>query len=185
MIKRIYETERLELRVLTPEFASVVLEFYKKNERFLMPWESQKPQGFYTDSFQTKMLELEEDAFLKGHMVRYWLFLKNNLSYAIGSVSLTNITRGAFQSCYLGYKLDENWTGKGYMTEALTLVTEIAFKAYGLHRIEATVMPRNIKSLALLKRLDFRNEGLSKSYLKINDVWEDHYRMVKLNENML
>lgn len=46
---------------------------------------------------------------------------------------------------------------------------------------EANVMPRNKASLRVLEKNRFVNEGLSKYYLKINGVWEDHIHMVKIN----
>lgn len=186
-MKRIYETNRLKLIVLEPIYAESVLEFYQKNTTFLMPWESERPDGFYTLSFQRKILALEEESFLKGQMVRFWIFDRADvaLKYPVGSVSLTNIIRGVFQSCFLGYKLDEEHTGMGYMSEALEKTVEIAFEELKLHRIEANIMPRNTKSIKVVERLGFENEGLAKSYLKINGIWEDHYHMVKINVNMI
>lgn len=41
-------------------------------------------------------------------------------------------------------------------------------------------MPGNTASLKVLVKDGFEGEGLSKSYLKINGVWEDHVHMVRL-----
>ena len=54
----------------------------------------------------------------------------------------------------------------------------------GLHRIEANVMPGNKASLRVLEKNHFVNEGLSKYYLNIIGIWEDHIHMVKINEKM-
>lgn len=67
---------------------------------------------------------------------------------------------------------------------AVEMLVRYAFEELRLHRIEANVMPRNAESLRLLEKNDFINEGLSKYYLKINGVWEDHIHMVKLNDSM-
>jgi ribosomal-protein-alanine N-acetyltransferase len=45
-------------------------------------------------------------------------------------------------------------------------------------------MPRNIRSLKVLQKNGFNEEGLAKKYLKINGKWEDHVHMVILNENL-
>lgn len=58
------------------------------------------------------------------------------------------------------------------------------FNEYKLHRIEDTVMPKNIASLKVLEKLNFKNEGLSKKYQKINGRWEDHIHMVLLNSEV-
>ena len=53
-----------------------------------------------------------------------------------------------------------------------------------LHRLEANVMPKNKASLRVLEKNQFVNEGISKYYLNINGVWEDHVHMVKINYAM-
>lgn len=186
-MKRVYESERLRLVVVDHTYASRILGFYIKNEAYLERWEQVKQPDFYTINHQKRILNLEEQFFLKGQMVRFWLFkIEDGANETpIGCISLTNIIRGVFQSCFLGYKLGEEFTGSGYMTEAISKVIEIAFHEMQLHRIEANIMPNNIKSLNIMRRLNFENEGLARDYLKINGRWEDHYHMVKLNEYMI
>lgn len=61
------------------------------------------------------------------------------------------------------------------------MVMDYGFRELGLRRIGANVMPRNRRSLRVLEKNGFENEGLSKYYLRINGVWEDHVHMVKIN----
>ena len=91
---------------------------------------------------------------------------------------------GAFCSAFLGYKLDENYINQGYMTMAISMIVSYAFDELHLHRIEANVMPRNKASLRALEKNHFENEGLSKHYLNINGIWEDHIHMVRINYSM-
>ena len=42
-------------------------------------------------------------------------------------------------------------------------------------------MPRNTASRRAAAKAGFVEEGLSRQYLKINGVWEDHLHMVRLN----
>ena len=42
-------------------------------------------------------------------------------------------------------------------------------------------MPRNTASRRAATKAGFVEEGLSRKYLKINGVWEDHIHMVRLN----
>lgn len=184
-MKRHYETDRLILAVLDEKKADVVLDFYLENEKFLEPFEHIKPNGFYTLQNHQLTLRLEEESFLKGELIRLWLFKKNDtyLSKPIGTVALTNIIRGAFKSCYLGYKMSEAETNKGYMTEAIDKIVNIAFKELRLHRIEANIMPSNLSSIRVVEKCGFINEGLARKYLKINGKWEDHYHFVILNND--
>jgi ribosomal-protein-alanine N-acetyltransferase len=92
----------------------------------------------------------------------------------MGVLSLSNIVRGAFQSAYLGYWIGKPFARQGYMTEAMRLALNLAFGPLGLHRVEANIIPRNRASIALVKKLGFRNEGTAMRYLRIDGRWQDH-----------
>ena len=63
---------------------------------------------------------------------------------------------GVFKNAFIGYSLDEEQQGKGYMKEAVKLVVEYAFEELELHRIEATTLIDNEKSQRVLKALGLR-----------------------------
>jgi ribosomal-protein-alanine N-acetyltransferase len=81
----------------------------------------------------------------------------------IGTIGFSSIVFGAFQSCYLGYRLDRGELNKGLATEALRATIRFVFTEFRLHRIEANVMPRNVASKKVLENLGFQNEGISRS----------------------
>lgn len=58
------------------------------------------------------------------------------------------------------------------------------FNDFGIHRIEANIMPKNKRSLRVVEKLGFYNEGIANKYLNINGKWEDHIHMVLLNDNL-
>ena len=101
------------------------------------------------------------------------------------TIGISNITEGVFQNCYIGYKLDFREIGKGYMKESLKRIIKYIFEELGLHRIEANIIPGNERSINLIEKIGFRREGLAKKLLKINGVWEDHYRYAILNDEMI
>lgn len=180
-----YETERLVLKVLDQSFAEIVLDYYWRNKAFLEEWEPVKSEEFYTKKYQMEQLNKEFANFEKKSSLRLWIFKKDNPGRIIGSIAFSNIIRGAFQSCHLGYKSDKDEINKGCITEALQKGIEIVFNEMGLHRIEANIMPKNKRSLRVIEKLGFYNEGLAYKYLKINGKWEDHIHMVLLNDNDL
>ena len=68
-------------------------------------------------------------------------------------------------------------------TEAVGAVLRFAFGPLGLHRVQAGVMPRNAASIAVVKKLGFREEGLSARYLQIAGTWEDHVTFAMTSED--
>jgi ribosomal-protein-alanine N-acetyltransferase len=183
-IQTIYETERLLLKILDKSNAQIVTEYYLRNKSFLAEWEPVREPEFYTAQFREQELDKEFNNIVNGTTLKLWIVKKEDESKVIGAFSFNNIIRGAFLSCYLGYNLDEHEINQGYMTEALRKGIEIIFDEYKLHRIEASILPRNVRSAAVLEKLGFVNEGLSRDYLKINGKWEDHFHMVLLNDNL-
>jgi ribosomal-protein-alanine N-acetyltransferase len=98
----------------------------------------------------------------------------------VGVVNLNEIVAGAFQSAYLGYYGMLNFSRTGLMTEALRAAVAYAFSELGLHRLEANIQPENTASIALVRRLGFKQEGFSPRYLRINGEWRDHERWALL-----
>lgn len=62
------------------------------------------------------------------------------------------------------------------MTDGLTATLRHAFTDLRLHRLEASIQPANKASLALVRRLGFRYEGVSPACLYIDGEWRDHER---------
>jgi ribosomal-protein-alanine N-acetyltransferase len=100
----------------------------------------------------------------------------------LGMVNLSEIVRGSFQSCYLGYWIGVEHAGRGHMTEALCHTVELAFTELRLHRIEANIRPENEPSLRVIQRLGFQREGYSPRYLEIDGEWRDHERWALLSD---
>lgn len=94
----------------------------------------------------------------------------------VGFVNINNIVRGGFQSGYLGYAGFVTHRGKGLMSAGVAAVISAAFADLGLHRLEANIQPANVPSIALVRRLGFRREGLSPHYLMVDGHWRDHER---------
>ena len=176
-----YETEDLVLTLSHPSLAGRVAAYYQRNREFLAPFDPSRDEEFFTASYQRRLLFGEVADRQEDRAYRFWISPKGDPRQLIGTISLSSVVRGAFQSCFLGYKLDRDWQGRGYMTQAVQEVTRIGFTVLGLHRIEANVMPRNLPSLRVLEKAGYREEGRSPAYLKIQGKWEEHIHMVRLN----
>jgi ribosomal-protein-alanine N-acetyltransferase len=93
-----------------------------------------------------------------------------------GVINISEIVRGSFCSAYLGYYAFVPHDGSGHMRAGLAAVIRLAFRSYGLHRLEANIQPDNSRSIALVRGLGFELEGFSPRYLKIGGRWRDHER---------
>jgi [ribosomal protein S5]-alanine N-acetyltransferase len=176
-------TDRLILRTIDPSFAARSLDYVVRNREFFTPWNPLVDETFYTLAAQEEKLRIERELRAQDRTVRLWLFKREDRAYerVIGDLAFSNIVRGAFQSCHLGYKIDGAEASRGLMTEALVRACRFAFEELKLHRIEANIIPRNARSIRVVEKLGFVNEGLSRKYLKIAGVWEDHLHYVLLN----
>jgi ribosomal-protein-alanine N-acetyltransferase len=179
-------TDRLVLRSIDESFAARVLDFAIRNRSFMAEWNPTVDGTYYTLEFQEQRLRIERELLAQDRGVRLWLFKRDDKSFKriIGDLAFSNIVRGAFQSCHLGYKTDRAEINKGYITEALGRAIRFAFEEMKLHRIEANIMPKNLRSIRVVEKLGFVPEGLARKYLKIAGVWEDHIHYVILNAAM-
>ena len=178
MSNEIIQTARLQLRVLMPEHASLLQDYIVSNRAHLARWEPTRDEDFFS-------LEKCEERLLANHRlqeaglaVNFAVCLEQKM---IGICNFSNIVRGAFYACHLGYAIAEQQQGQGYMYEAVQAGIAHMFEQQGLHRVMANYVPENQRSAALLERLGFEKEGYAKSYLKINGVWRDHVLTALVN----
>lgn len=183
-MNRTIETERLMLKTIDEAGAEAVLEYFFRNREFLEEWEPKRDASFYTHERQIDELSFEQREMDAGRMIKFWIYKKGEEGRIIGSLGFSNIVRGAFWSCFLGYRLDKDEKDNGFMTEAIKAAMKVIFGEYKLHRIEANIMPRNKRSLRVVEKIGFQKEGLARNYLKINGVWEDHIHMVLINDEV-
>jgi [ribosomal protein S5]-alanine N-acetyltransferase len=166
-------------RLITAGDAPVLAELLQANREFLAAWGPDRGPRYFTVGGQRQIiadaLALHERGTALPHVIRCD-------DGVVGRVTLSDIARGTFQSCNLGYWLSESHNGRGLATAAVGEVVDIAFGGLGLHRIEAGTMPRNVRSQAVLQRNGFVRIGLAAAYLKIADTWEDHILYQLLNE---
>jgi ribosomal-protein-alanine N-acetyltransferase len=168
----------IELKVLTPENAEELLEYYLRNKEHLSPFEPARDESFYTEEVQRKDLIENYKSYLNGESINFGIFKSNRL---IGKIRVSNIVLGVFKNAFVGYSMDKDEQGKGYMKEALKLVLDYAFNYMEIHRIEATTLVDNIKSQAVLFGCGFKEIGISEKYLFINGEWKDHKIFYKIN----
>lgn len=167
------QSERVLIRPLHIEEADTLLAFRLRNREFFRPYEPKLFDSHFTLETQQVIIKREQLAWQNETAYHFGIFLKET-NELIGKLGLFTVVRGAWQNANLGYSMDQNCNGKGYMSEAVTLTLRFAFDKLGLHRIQAPVMPHNTGSIRVLEKNGFRFEGLAKRYIEVNGVWEDH-----------
>lgn len=101
-----------------------------------------------------------------------------------GQITVGNIIRASLRSAWVGYWVSSDLAGRGVATAAVALVTDHAFCAAGLHRLEATVRPENVASLRVLDKAGYRREGLFLRYLDVAGAWRDHVSFAITSEEI-
>lgn len=171
------ETERLRLTLPSPARAESVAAYYRLNAAHLKPWSPARPADFLTRAFWERRLGEQRSLALQGRAYCFVIELNDDDApepVVVGNCELTQVARGPFQACHLGFSLAAVLEGQGYMREALTGALRFAFDDLALHRVMAAYRPHNQRSGRLLKRLGFVVEGYARDYLLIDGAWRDH-----------
>ena len=164
-----------------------MVDYLERNRAHLAPWEPDPPLGFYTDSYWRERLVQIRREEEQGRQLRVHLFERDaRAPRIIGTIGLSNIVRGAFHGCNLGYALDQPYEGQALMTEALRCaIGEVFSPRINLHRIQAAYRPENWRSAEVLKRLNFHDEGVCPDYLFIDGAWRVHRLVALLNRHFV
>lgn len=167
-------TTRLTIRPATVVDAPAVVDYYQRNRAHLATFDPLRPDSFYTEAFWEARIRQDRRERASDRSLRLFLFPKHKPDRVIGIANFTQFVRGAAHHCTLGYAIDADQEGKGLMAEGLSAAIVHIFTVVRLHRIEASYMPGNERSGALLRRLGFTVDGLARDYLLIAGRWEDH-----------
>ncbi|CAM3238333.1 acetylation of N-terminal alanine of 30S ribosomal subunit protein S5 [Xenorhabdus nematophila ATCC 19061] len=166
-------TDRMVVRLVYERDTYKLAEYYAENKDFLKPWEPARDGSFYQPSGWINRLSYIAE--LQRQQAAFnFLLLDPDENEVMGVANFTNIVRGAFYSCYLGYSLGKKWQGQGLMYEALQPAIRYMQRHQKMHRIMANYMPHNHRSGNLLTKLGFEREGYARHYLMIDGIWQDH-----------
>lgn len=167
---------RVQLRPLRPDDYPAWQEVRTRCRDWLVKWEPRPAGAPYpvedrsTFSARCAMRDRERQL---GTGFGFGMFVDNRFA---GEINLSSVQRGAFQSAYIGYWIDEAMAGHGYVPEACVVLFRFCFEELGLHRVQISIVPRNGPSRAVARKLWLRGEGIAVGYLEIDGHWEDHVR---------
>ncbi|MGI6721189.1 MAG: GNAT family N-acetyltransferase [Anaerovoracaceae bacterium] len=157
---QILETERLRLDNWTKKDAQQLYE-YASNPA-VGPAAGWRPHASVAESRQ-----IIKKVFMAGNV---WKIVDKESQRAIGSIGLdTDKRRPHINSRELGYSMDQNFWGRGLMTEAARAVLEFAFGVMGLDIVAITTGPDNWRSQRVIEKLGFHYEGTERYAYRIYD----------------
>jgi ribosomal-protein-serine acetyltransferase len=165
-----------EIRPLRLEDVEILYELTKRNREHLTPWMS----------WMDRVLDASDvESFIRGaeREAREHTSFKAGIWQAgslIGVIDLHEID-WLNSHARIGYWLDKAATGKGIMTRAVQLLTEYAFEALDLHRVEIHVATENHRSRHIPERLGFTLEGTLREVQLLHGRFHDHalYALLK------
>ena len=161
------ETPRLRLRALGPEDAAGVLQVLGDDEvtRYhSMPTLTTLEEAHAALAQLQRRYQAEESL--------RWAIEVAGRPGLIGTVGLLHVS-AEHRRGELGYELARAWWGQGVMTEAARAVVTYAFERLGLHRIEAGVLVGNDRSVRVLQKLGFHEEGTLRAHLQLEGQFQD------------
>ncbi|MFU0506449.1 GNAT family N-acetyltransferase [Pseudaminobacter sp. NGMCC 1.201702] len=153
-----------------------------ESRTFLEPWEPKwAADELGRPAWRARLMRYRED-YANGSSIAFFIF-ENASGRLVGGITIGNIRHGVAQSGQIGYWIGERFAGRGFMREALVLISHYAFDTLRLHRIEAACIPDNARSIRVLEKAGFQREGLLRSYLRIAGTWQDHYLYALIAED--
>ncbi len=159
------------------------------NREWLTPWEATRPL-IDSDRPLPTFLGMVRQANRDGRDLRalnFGIWLHEGADSAhrlVGQITLGGIVLGAYRGGHIGYWVDSRYANRGITTAAVVALTEYAFSALELHRIEINMRPENSASKRVAEKAGFTFEGVRNKFLHIDGDWRDHLTFVIENPSM-
>lgn len=163
------ETERLFLRQMT--FDDIDFVYNQFSDPMITQYLMDEPPLTNRDEARD-IIQFYSDPETKTH--NRWVLVRKIDNQSIGTCGFHKWDKRYFRA-EIGYDMVPQFWGQGYMKEALEVVLENGFQQMELNRIDALVAIENKRSLSLLKRLGFQQEGLLRDYFYLDGKFYDHF----------
>ena len=170
------ETDRLLLRRFSIADSEEIFEGFRNQPEFLFYANKQK----VTLEEQKKSLENIDEKY-KNKSYYNWLITLKDGSKIIGAINLK--VTDEEDKVVFSYAIDNRFTGKGYMTEALNVVQDFCFNTLQLTRFEGGCAVENIASKRVMEKCGLKFESVLKNHLNLSDGPHDMLVFAKTKEN--
>ena len=149
-------TKRLILRQPTMKDVGWYYEYFRRPE---IVWGGGEPGPKNMKVAREEFSEYLIDIYRKRRGFRWIITLKGE-GKPIGTLGFYKWMPSAGYQAEMGYDLAKEYWGKGIMSEAMRAVIDFGFERMELNRIEVYILPRNKRSIRMIKGIGFKREGL-------------------------
>jgi len=115
---------------------------------------------------------------------KFTFSIENNDKQFVGIISIGIIKRH-YKNAEIWYKVNPQFWGKGYATEAVKEIIKFGFETLLLHRIEAGCATGNVASYKVLEKAGMYREAHTRKLLPLKSGWSDNYGYAILEEDFL
>lgn len=153
------------------------------NDAWLRPWESGDPMHGPGVTFN-QWLSMQRRNEARGSGI---VMLVERDMRVVGQISIGAIAYGAMRTGVVGYWVAREAAGHGIAPAALAMLADWAIgdpTGPRLHRLEIAILPSNARSLAVVRKVGARYEGLRPNYMYVAGAWRDHETFSLLAEDM-
>lgn len=160
------QTPRLRLRLHRADDADPLLSYYSDPETVRLtphePWTAETAQTHVKNRLARTAIRRPGDALA---------LVVEHEDRVVGDVVLW--TTDYVSTGEVGWALDERARGHGFASEAVDALLRHAFDDLGMHRVSASVDPRNQASVRVCRRIGMQREGHLRSDYFCKDEWCD------------
>lgn len=164
----VLHTKRLVMRDLRAEDAAAVFDMRKSKavNRFIARNPAENPETI--DQLVNNCI----DAFQNQKGIAWAAEIKSKPGKIIGTCGFNTLD---FQNlrAEIGGEMATDYWGRKLALEATEAIVNFGFNEFGLHSIEAKVMPQNRGAIALLEQLGFEREGYFKDRIWFQNTFFD------------
>lgn len=161
----------MKIEAISAEYKDILFQFECENREYFEKLGLGRSEKYY---IREQFDDIIENLIAEHNRGQNYMFLIfNDTEELVGRINITDIIRGPLQKGEVGYRIGEKHQRKGYATEALKMLIDIAKNELHLHRLEAGTSVENQTSQSVLLKNGFREVGVLHQYICINNRWID------------
>ena len=147
-------TDEITLRKIIPSDLDSLFEIYSNEKLFLHSPVMLKKNK---DTVANMIGHFERD-YNKKKVIFLGISMNSDPENIVGVAEIFDYNREV-NMITIGYRINDRFWGRGIATKTVKAMVEYLFNDIGINRIQAFVMPENTKSLNVLRRNNFVEEG--------------------------